>query len=218
MRARRFPPLRCSTFSLSNAFNAEATYLNPCGTLPCSVCVLLHARLSLWIRESPWCQPRWVASCRGVYPMLQVFSSMMHSLLSHGLLRAYSTTLETTPSLTNGRLVNIRITTRRRVFCRTTGILGSPRATLLLSLLQGIESFTTTLTADRFPCRLNHVRIPIGYWAFEVGPGEPFIQGQLPYLEKAVQWAGNYGLKVIVDLHGAPGSQNGFVHHTVHIT
>lgn len=57
---------------------------------------------------------------------------------------------------------------------------------------------------------LNHVRLPIGYWAFEVGPGEPYIQGQLPYLKKAITWAGNHGLKVIVDLHGAPGSQNGF--------
>ncbi|KAE9390725.1 glycoside hydrolase family 5 protein [Gymnopus androsaceus JB14] len=57
---------------------------------------------------------------------------------------------------------------------------------------------------------LNHVRLPIGYWAFDVSAGEPYIQGQLPYLEKAVTWAGNHGLKVIVDLHGAPGSQNGF--------
>lgn len=50
--------------------------------------------------------------------------------------------------------------------------------------------------------RLNHVRLPIGYWAFEVGPGEPYISGQLPYLQNAVTWAGNHGLKVIVDLHG----------------
>ncbi|TBU62583.1 exo-beta-1,3-glucanase [Dichomitus squalens] len=57
---------------------------------------------------------------------------------------------------------------------------------------------------------LNHVRIPIGYWAFEVGPGEPYISGQLPYLQKAVGWARNHGIKVIVDLHGAPGSQNGY--------
>ncbi|KAG7091441.1 hypothetical protein E1B28_010477 [Marasmius oreades] len=57
---------------------------------------------------------------------------------------------------------------------------------------------------------LNHIRIPIGYWAFETAPGEPFIDGQLPYLQKAVGWAQNHGLKVIVDLHGAPGSQNGF--------
>ncbi|KAI0800627.1 exo-beta-1,3-glucanase [Fomes fomentarius] len=57
---------------------------------------------------------------------------------------------------------------------------------------------------------LNHVRIPIGYWAFEVGPGEPYISGQLPYLQKGIEWARKHGLKVIVDLHGAPGSQNGF--------
>ncbi|KAH9486277.1 Glucan 1,3-beta-glucosidase [Psilocybe cubensis] len=57
---------------------------------------------------------------------------------------------------------------------------------------------------------LNHVRLPIGYWAFDVSAGEPYIQGQLPYLLKAVQWAQHHGLKVIVDLHGVPGSQNGF--------
>ncbi|PPR01920.1 hypothetical protein CVT24_001259 [Panaeolus cyanescens] len=57
---------------------------------------------------------------------------------------------------------------------------------------------------------LNHVRLPIGYWAFDVSAGEPYIQGQLPYLTKAVTWAQNHNLKVIIDLHGAPGSQNGF--------
>ncbi|PPQ67919.1 hypothetical protein CVT25_000331 [Psilocybe cyanescens] len=59
---------------------------------------------------------------------------------------------------------------------------------------------------------LNHVRLPIGYWAFDVSAGEPYIQGQLPYLLQAVQWAQNHGLKLIIDLHGtsAPGSQNGF--------
>lgn len=58
--------------------------------------------------------------------------------------------------------------------------------------------------------RLNHVRIPIGYWAYQVAPGEPYIQGQHEYLLKAIGWAGNNGLKVIVDLHGVPGSQNGY--------
>ena len=52
------------------------------------------------------------------------------------------------------------------------------------------------------PPSLNHVRLPIGYWAFDVAPGEPWIQGQLPYLTKAVTWAQKYNLKVIVDLHG----------------
>lgn len=49
---------------------------------------------------------------------------------------------------------------------------------------------------------LNHVRLPIGYWAFDVSAGEPYIQGQLPYLLQAVQWAQNHGLKLIIDLHG----------------
>ncbi|KAI5795330.1 glucan 1,3-beta-glucosidase [Peziza echinospora] len=57
---------------------------------------------------------------------------------------------------------------------------------------------------------LNHIRIPIGYWAVAPLPGDPYVQGQLQYLDRAVQWAKQLGLKVWVDLHGAPGSQNGF--------
>ncbi|GAC73472.1 hypothetical protein PANT_9c00139 [Moesziomyces antarcticus T-34] len=58
---------------------------------------------------------------------------------------------------------------------------------------------------------LNHVRIPIGYWAFDTSAGEPYVRSnQADYLERAVQWSRKYGLKVIIDLHGAPGSQNGF--------
>ncbi|TFK77419.1 glycoside hydrolase family 5 protein [Pluteus cervinus] len=81
------------------------------------------------------------------------------------------------------------------------------------------QHWDTWITASDFAqiaaAGLNHVRIPIGYWAFEVGAGEPYITGQLPYLQNAVAWAGTYGLKVIIDLHGnrisgVPGSQNGF--------
>lgn len=57
---------------------------------------------------------------------------------------------------------------------------------------------------------LNHVRIPIGYWAFDISKGEPYVQGQFEYLKSAVMWAKKAGLKVMIDLHGAPGSQNGF--------
>ncbi|KAF3917958.1 hypothetical protein ABW20_dc0110517 [Dactylellina cionopaga] len=56
---------------------------------------------------------------------------------------------------------------------------------------------------------LNTVRIPIGWWAFDSKPS-PFIGGQAAYLDKAIVWARKYGLKVWIDLHGAPGSQNGF--------
>ena len=70
-------------------------------------------------------------------------------------------------------------------------------------LLLGEFSITNSVLLDELnEYRLNHVRVPIGYWAFDVSGGEPYIQGQLPYLEKAIGWAQTYGLKVIVDLHG----------------
>ncbi|KAI5781505.1 glycoside hydrolase superfamily [Geopyxis carbonaria] len=57
---------------------------------------------------------------------------------------------------------------------------------------------------------LNHVRIPVGYWAVAPRPNDPYVKGQLAYLDQAISWAGAAGLKVWIDLHGAPGSQNGF--------
>lgn len=56
----------------------------------------------------------------------------------------------------------------------------------------------------------NHVRIPVGYWAFETFEGDPYVQGQLEYLDQALEWVASNGLHAWVDLHGAPGSQNGF--------
>ncbi|KAG9627650.1 putative Exo-beta-1,3-glucanase, partial [Aureobasidium melanogenum] len=38
----------------------------------------------------------------------------------------------------------------------------------------------------------------------------PYVSGAAPYMDQAIDWARQTGLKVIVDLHGAPGSQNGF--------
>ena len=49
---------------------------------------------------------------------------------------------------------------------------------------------------------LNHVRIPIGYWALNPLQGDPYVQGQLDVLDKAVGWASDAGLKVMLDLHG----------------
>lgn len=56
---------------------------------------------------------------------------------------------------------------------------------------------------------LNAIRIPIGYWAVDLRDNEPYVAGQYPYLIQAVQWAREVGLQVMIDLHGAPGSQNG---------
>ncbi|EGV62277.1 exo-1,3-beta-glucanase [Yamadazyma tenuis] len=57
---------------------------------------------------------------------------------------------------------------------------------------------------------LNAVRIPIGYWAFKMYDYDPYVSGQQDYLDKALEWCRNQGLYAWIDLHGAPGSQNGF--------
>lgn len=53
------------------------------------------------------------------------------------------------------------------------------------------------------------MRIPIGYWAYD-NSGTPFKKGADDYLAKAIGWARDNGLYIMIDLHGAPGSQNGF--------
>lgn len=57
---------------------------------------------------------------------------------------------------------------------------------------------------------LNFVRIPIGYWSVSPIDGDPYVQGAYEWLGKAIGWAGDNGIKVLIDLHGAPLSQNGF--------
>jgi glucan 1,3-beta-glucosidase len=49
---------------------------------------------------------------------------------------------------------------------------------------------------------LNHVRIPIGYWSVIPIDGEPYVQGAYDVLGKALDWANDAGLKVMIDLHG----------------
>ncbi|KAF7374908.1 Glycoside hydrolase family 5 protein [Mycena sanguinolenta] len=107
-----------------------------------------------------------------------------------------------------------------------------------LSVLQ--NHWATWITEDDFAAiaaaGLNHVRIPVGYWSvpltsadtnqstsvepytpgmfdpgFLVGGSYHFFRsGAWPYLLKALNWAKQYDIHVILDLHGAPGSQNGF--------
>ncbi|KAI7707576.1 hypothetical protein KC353_g11563 [Hortaea werneckii] len=62
---------------------------------------------------------------------------------------------------------------------------------------------------DMAAAGLNAVRIPLGYWAVDVNDYEPYVSGQYPYLIRAVNWASELGMRVLIDLHGAPGSQNG---------
>ncbi|MGD9522130.1 MAG: glycoside hydrolase family 5 protein, partial [Tepidiphilus sp.] len=66
---------------------------------------------------------------------------------------------------------------------------------------------------------LNAVRIPFGHWV--LGPPypyhpvygarrEPFVPGGVEVLDRALRWAQEFGLRVVLDLHAAAGCQNGF--------
>lgn len=57
---------------------------------------------------------------------------------------------------------------------------------------------------------MNAVRVPVGYWLF--GNEVPFVTGSDQYVDRVFEWAERYGLKVILDFHAAPGSQNGWDH------
>jgi glucan 1,3-beta-glucosidase len=79
--------------------------------------------------------------------------------------------------------------------------LGKQQATNILT-----NHWKTWITQDDFQkiagMGLNHVRIPIGYWALNPLEGDPYVQGQLDILDQAVDWANDAGLKVMLDLHG----------------
>jgi hypothetical protein len=54
---------------------------------------------------------------------------------------------------------------------------------------------------------MNTIRIPVPYFIF--GDRPPFL-GCIDELDKAFAWAEKYGLKILIDLHTVPWSQNGF--------
>lgn len=75
------------------------------------------------------------------------------------------------------------------------------------------------------------VRVPTGYWnwidlGWDVTPYTPVEREQQrfrnmqmitpdqyePYIDKIFTWADKYDMKVLIELHGAPGSQNGEMH------
>ncbi|KAH9942759.1 glycoside hydrolase [Amylocystis lapponica] len=93
-------------------------------------------------------------------------------------------------------------------------------ASQALAVLQ--NHWDTWITEDDFQAikaaGLNHVRIPLGYWSVPITSADtnyttsvsPYIAGAWPYLLRALNWAKDNSVHVILDLHGAPGSQNGF--------
>lgn len=66
---------------------------------------------------------------------------------------------------------------------------------------------------------INAVRIPVGHWLFAAdypyhprygSRRHPYVPGGDAILAQAFDWAEAYGLQVVLDLHAAPGCQNGF--------
>ncbi|MCJ1312718.1 hypothetical protein MMC25_006394 [Agyrium rufum] len=79
------------------------------------------------------------------------------------------------------------------------------------------KHYSTFLTEDTFAevqaAGFDHVRIPFSYWAVTTYPGDPYVPKiSWRYLLRAIEYARKYGLRVNLDLHAVPGSQNGWNH------
>jgi len=81
----------------------------------------------------------------------------------------------------------------------------------------------TFITRDDFAwlasVGVNAVRIPVGHWLtgddypYHRSYGanrHPFVTGGIDVLDRAMAWAREFDLRVVLDLHAAPGCQNGF--------
>ena len=70
------------------------------------------------------------------------------------------------------------------------------------------QSFTDIRNAG-----FDHVRIPFSYWAITTFPGDSYVPKiSWRYLLRGIEYARQNGLRVNLDLHGLPGSQNGWNH------
>jgi glucan 1,3-beta-glucosidase len=76
------------------------------------------------------------------------------------------------------------------------------------------SSFITKKTfSDIRAAGMDHVRFPFGYWIVQIFGDEPYVaQVSWRYLLRGIEYCRQNGLRVNLDLHGAPGSQNGWNH------
>ncbi|KAM7191571.1 Glycoside hydrolase superfamily [Rhypophila sp. PSN 637] len=79
------------------------------------------------------------------------------------------------------------------------------------------QHYSTFVTESTFreiaEAGLDHVRIPFSYWAIQTYEGDPYLfRTSWRYLLRAIEWARKYGLRINLDPHGLPGSQNGWNH------
>ncbi|EJD51876.1 glycoside hydrolase [Auricularia subglabra TFB-10046 SS5] len=67
--------------------------------------------------------------------------------------------------------------------------------------------------ADIAGAGLTWIRLPVPFWAIDKLPEEPYLEKVAwTYFLKAITWARKYGLRINLDLHTIPGSQNGWNH------
>ncbi|KAF2670261.1 glycoside hydrolase [Microthyrium microscopicum] len=67
--------------------------------------------------------------------------------------------------------------------------------------------------ADIRAAGFDHVRIPFSYWAVTTYSGDPYVAKiSWRYLLRGIEYARQNGLRVNLDLHAVPGSQNGWNH------
>jgi glucan 1,3-beta-glucosidase len=80
------------------------------------------------------------------------------------------------------------------------------------------EQYSTFITRQSFSdmrdAGFDHVRISFPYWVISnVNSNDPYVEKVgWRYLLRAVEYAREFGLRVNLCLHTAPGSQNGFDH------
>jgi glucan 1,3-beta-glucosidase len=76
------------------------------------------------------------------------------------------------------------------------------------------SSFITRQTfAEIRDAGMDHVRFPFGYWIVQIYDDDVYVpQIAWRYLLRGIEYCRQNGLRVNLDLHGAPGSQNGWNH------
>ena len=71
------------------------------------------------------------------------------------------------------------------------------------------DAFVTEADIERIAaCGLDHVRVPINSRVVQDESGEPIEEGYA-LLDRLIGWSRRHGLRVLLDLHGAPGGQTG---------
>lgn len=156
------------------------------------------------------------------------FEVPLMTLISHGSPHRSSTIQVIQGLLMNGRSVNSRTAQRPLIFCKTTGVPGLPRQTLLLSLLRGMLHFFSVLYIDDgIASPMSDCQSVIGHSIYQAV--NLLFKDKSPTFGKQ-----SSGLKLMVSrlllictvfvrciqisaalfnspTVGAPGSQNGFV-------